>query len=322
MHIHALDDWRHEHVFIAENQERSERRAYWVIALTVTMMIVEILSGWLFNSMALLADGWHMTSHAAALCITVFAYWYARRHLHSRRYTFGPGKIGVLGGFTSGVVLGVVALLMVWESVQRFFDPLTIRFDEAIAVAALGLIVNLVSAWLLHERGHHDTHHHGHHEHALHHKDHNLRAAFLHVMADALTSVLAIIALLFGKMLGWIWMDPMMGIVGALVIGHWTYGLLRDTSRVLLDADASEGVKADLVKIIEADADNRVADLHVWRVGPQHVAAIVSIVTHFPRSAEHYKELIRKHRDLAHITIEVNRCTGEPCLPPTPEATA
>lgn len=317
MHIHTLDDWRHDHVFIASDQERSEKRAYWVIALTVTMMIVEISSGWLFNSMALLADGWHMASHAAALCITVFAYWYARRNLHNHRYTFGTGKVGVLGGFSSAVVLGVVALIMVWESVQRFFEPLTIRFDEAIAVAVLGLSVNLVSAWLLHQGGghdHHDHHENGHHRHH-HHHDHNLRAAFLHVMADALTSVLAIIALLTGKMLGWIWMDPMMGIVGALVIGHWTYGLLRDTSRILLDSDAGEDLKVDIRNTIESDADNRVADLHLWRVGPRHVAVIVSVVTHFPKSAEHYKDLLRDHRDLAHVTVEVNRCDGLPCLP-------
>jgi cation diffusion facilitator family transporter len=327
MHIHSLDDWRHEHIFIAADQESGERRAYWVIALTVTMMTVEIFSGWLFNSMALLADGWHMASHAAALCITVFAYWYARRNLHNSSYTFGTGKVGVLGGFSSAVVLGVVALIMVWESVQRFFEPLTISFDEAIAVAALGLAVNLASAWLLHQgaghdhHGHHDDHHHnelGRH----HHHDHNLRAAFLHVMADALTSVLAIFALLTGKMLGWIWMDPMMGIVGALVIGHWTYGLLRDTSRILLDGDAGEGGKAGIRKTIEADADNRVTDLHVWRVGSRHFAVIVSIVTHFPKSAEHYKELLRDHRDLAHVTVEVNWCDSQPCLPSSPEAVA
>ena len=327
MHIYNLDDWRHEHVSVPSDQQRSEQRTYWVIALTVTMMIVEISAGWLFNSMALLADGWHMASHAAALSITVFAYWYARRNLNNERFTFGPGKVGVLGGFTSAVVLGVVALIMVWESVQRFFEPLTISFDEAMAVAALGLVVNLVSAWLLHQGGghHHHSHNDNHHHHEIehhhpHHHDHNLRAAFLHVMADALTSVLAIIALLTGKMLGWVWMDPMMGIVGALVIGHWTYGLLRDTSRILLDSDAGEGVRAKIRKTIEADADNRVTDLHVWRVSPGHLAAIVSVVTHFPKSAEHYKDLMRDHHDLAHVTVEVYRCDGSPCLPPSPEA--
>ncbi len=318
MHIHSLDDWRHEHVFIDKDQARGERRAYWVIALTVVMMTVEITSGWLFNSMALLADGWHMASHAAALCITVFAYRYARRHLHNKGYTFGTGKVGVLGGFTSAVVLGVVALMMVWESVQRFFQPLDIAFDEAIAVAALGLCVNLLSAWLLHQNGGHD-HHHG-HGHARHGQDHNLRAAFLHVLADALTSVLAIVALLTGKTLGWAWMDPVMGIVGAAVIGHWTWGLLRDTGRILLDGSVHEDVEADIRKTIEADADNRVTDLHVWRVGNEHLAAIISVVTHFPRSAEHYKALLADRNDLAHVTVEVAHCTSEPCIEPAGDA--
>lgn len=323
MHIHSLDDWRHDHVFIAREQEAGERRAYWVIALTVTTMVVEIVSGWLFNSMALLADGWHMASHAAALCITVFAYWFARRHLHNSRFTFGTGKVGVLGGFGSGVVLGVVALIMVWESTQRFFQPMTIRFDEAMAVAGLGLLVNLLSAWLLHQgRGDHHHHHHDHdHGHDHHHgrnRDHNLRAAFLHVLADALTSVLAIVALLTGKMLGWVWMDPMMGIVGAGVIGVWTYGLLRDTGRILLDGEGGETVKAGIRDSIEADADNRVTDLHLWRIGPDHFAVIVSIVTHFPKSAEAYKTLLENHSELAHVTVEVNRCDSEPCLPETP----
>ena len=315
MHIHSLDDWRHEHVFIARQQGQNERRAYFVIALTVVMMVAEISSGIVFNSMALLADGWHMASHAAALCITVFAYWYARRHLTSSTYTFGTGKVGVLGGFTSGVVLGVVALMMVWESVQRFFEPLSISFDEAIAVAALGLVVNLASAALLHQgHGHDHKHEHG-HEHG--HEDHNLRAAFLHVVADALTSVLAIIALLCGKTLGWVWMDPLMGIVGAAVIGHWTFGLLRDTGRILLDGDGGKAMREGVRKIIEEDSDSRVSDLHVWRVGPDHWAAIVSVVTHFPKSAEHYKDLLRHRHGLAHLTVEVNWCESDPCLAPS-----
>jgi len=278
------------------------------------MMVVEITSGWLFNSMALLADGWHMASHAAALFITVFAYWYARRHLHNKAYTFGTGKVGVLGGFTSAVVLGVVALLMVWESVQRFFEPLSINFDEAMAIAVLGLLVNLLSAWLLHQGGEH-THHHDGHAHS-HGHDHNLRAAFLHVMADALTSVLAIVALLTGKTLGWVWMDPAMGIVGAIVIGHWTYGLLRDTSRILLDGSIDEETQTQIREAIEADSDNRVADLHVWRVGANHMAAIISVVTHYPQSAEHYKSLLAGQSELAHVTVEVNFCEGAPCVDP------
>ena len=324
MHTSSLDNWRHEHVFVAKTQTRGELRTYWVIALTVTMMVAEITTGLLFNSMALLADGWHMASHAAALCITVFAYRYARRHAHDKAYSFGTAKVGVLGGYTSGVVLGIVALLMVWESVQRFSEPLTISFDEAIAVAALGLCVNLLSAWLLHQGGdhaHHHSHHHSHgHSHGHAHpqlRDHNLRAAFLHVVADAMTSVLAIVALLTGKTLGWVWMDPAMGIVGAIVIGHWTYGLLRDTSRILLDGGVDEETQTEIRETIEADSDNRVTDLHVWRLGDNHVAAIISVVTHFPRSAEHYKALLADRKDLAHVTVEVIHCRGEPCVEPS-----
>ncbi len=314
MHIYSLDTWRHEHIFIADAPTRGERRTLWVIALTVTMMGAEISAGLLFNSMALLADGWHMASHAAALCITVSAYWYARRHRHDTSYSFGTGKVGVLGGYTSAIVLGVVALLMVWESVQRFFDPVSIDFDEATAVATLGLLVNLLSAWLLRHSGGHSHHHDG-----CDHsdpQDHNLRAAFLHVMADALTSVLAIIALLTGKTLGWVWMDPAMGIVGALVIGHWTYGLLRDTSRILLDSGVDDDTLTQIRDAIETDSDNRVTDLHVWRIGETHVAAIISVVTHFPRSAEHYKSLLAGQKELAHVTVEVFHCSGEPCIVP------
>lgn len=327
MHIHSLDNWRHEHVFAPEDSRAKERRVYWVIALTMTMMVVEIVSGWLFNSMALLADGWHMASHSAALLITVFAYWYARRHRSDSRYTFGTGKVGVLGGFTSGVVLAVVALLMAWESGQRFFNPVTIRFDEAMLVAAVGLAVNVASAMLLHQghADHHGDHHHDHsHGHGHHHahahpghghQDHNLRAAFLHVIADALTSVLAILALLCGKAFGWVSLDPVMGIAGALLIGHWTYGLLRDTSRVLLDGGVDGAVSEDIRRTVEADADNRVTDIHVWQVGTNSLAAMLSVVTHRPRDPEHYKALLTDFPDLVHVTVEVNACQSEPCIP-------
>lgn len=319
MHTHSLDEWRHKHAFISGEQERGERRAYWVIALTVVTMVVEIGAGWLFNSMALLADGWHMASHAAALSITVFAYWYARRNLYNTRYTFGTGKVGVLGGFASAVVLGIVALMMVWESAERFLEPLSIRFDEAILVATVGLVVNLGSAWLLHQGGTH-AHDDGHHHH--HHRDHNLRAAFLHVLADALTSVLAILALIAGKAYGWVWMDPMMGIVGAAIIARWTYGLMRDTGRILLDGDVDEATKDDIRKIVEADADNRVTDLHVWRIGPRHFAAIISVVTHYPQSVAHYKALLRGRPDLVHVSVEVIQCGSEPCVPVSEEERA
>ncbi len=318
MHIHSLDNWRHEHAFVIDRSQARERRVYWVIALTTIMMVVEIVSGWWFNSMALLADGWHMASHSAALLITVFAYWYARRHSSDPRYTFGTGKVGVLGGFTSGVVLAVVALLMIWESGQRFFNPLTISFDEAMLVAATGLVVNIASAVLLHQ-GHSDhAHEHSHsHSHSHHHHDHNLRAAFLHVIADALTSILAIVALICGKAFGWVAMDPLMGIVGALVIGHWTYGLLRDTSRILLDGSAGEDTRERIRQTIEADADNRVTDIHVWSVGSNHVSVMLSVVTHYPQNPEHYKALLADIPDLVHVTVEVNTCASEPCIPVT-----
>jgi len=313
MHIVNLDRWRHDHHFHVEggHSERNTRR---VIVLTLVMMIVEIVAGMAFGSMALLADGWHMGTHAAALGITAFAYVYARRHKDNPRYSFGTGKVGVLGGFASAVALAVVALVMALESVERFFTPVEIHFNEAIGVAVVGLVVNIVSAFMLHA-GHDDHHHHhDHHEAGAHHyHDHNLRAAYLHVMADALTSLLAIFALLVGKMLGWVWMDPIMGLVGAVLITRWSWSLVRDTSGVLLDSVDDHKV-AEIKRIIEAEDDNRVSDLHLWQVGANRYAAIVSVVTHFPKSAEHYKGLLCDIRGLEHISIEVNYCHGEPCL--------
>ena len=307
MHAGQLDRWRHDHAFGADAHRAAERRTRWVIALTVTMMVGELAGGLVFGSMALLADGWHMGTHAAALGITVFAYVYARRHAADPRYSFGTGKVGALGGFASAVGLAVVALLVLGESLSRFVDPVPIRFNEAIAVAALGLGVNLLSAWMLR-----DDHHHGHD----HHHDHNLRAAYLHVLADALTSVLAIVALVAGKHLGWAWMDPMMGIVGSLVIARWSVGLLRDTSSVLLDAEVGQERSAAVRATLEAEADNRVVDLHLWRVGPAHLAVIASIVTHHPRQPEHYRSLLTaRHPELAHVTVEIHPCEGESCLP-------
>jgi cation diffusion facilitator family transporter len=327
MHSHTLHQWQHTHHFTQDDRQ-SERRTQIVIGLTFTMMILEIAAGLAFGSMALLADGWHMATHVAALSITAIAYWYARRHADNPRYSFGTGKVGVLGGFASAIALAVVALVMALESLQRFFMDVTIQFPEAIAVAVVGLVVNLVSALLL--RDHHDHHHHGHahhhdhgHDHADHaheHHDHNLRAAYLHVLADALTSLLAIIALVAGMFLGWVWLDAVMGIVGALVITRWSWGLLRDTSAILLDSDVSPATVEAVQAAIEADADNRVADLHVWRVGPHHLAAIISVVTHYPQPPEHYKELLHDIPNLAHISVEVQPCASEPCLPRSPAA--
>jgi cation diffusion facilitator family transporter len=314
MHIHTLQRWKHRHRYNIEDGhgERNTRR---VILLTVSMMIIEITAGYLFGSMALLADGWHMGTHAVALGITAFAYYYARRHSDNPNYSFGTGKVGVLGGFTSAVVLGVIALLIGVESVQRLISPQPIRFNEAIAVAFVGLVVNVISAFLL--QGKHAHHHEGkahNHGHAHKFRDHNLRAAYFHVLADALTSVLAIIALFTGKAFGWVWMDPIMGIVGALIISRWSYGLLVDTGKVLLDRDVNQEAVAEIRAVIEADSDNRVADLHVWRVGSHHLSAIVSIVTHFPKSPDHYKKLLADYDEIAHVTVEVNSADSDPCL--------
>ncbi len=315
MHIHTLQRWKHSHRFNVEDAhgERNTRR---VILLTLSMMVIEITAGYLFGSMALLADGWHMGTHAVALGITALAYFYARRHSDNPNYSFGTGKVGVLGGFASAVVLAVIALLMGVESVQRLISPQSIRFNEAIAVAFVGLAVNVVSALLLQEKhGHDDTHDHGHrHGPAKKFRDHNLRAAYLHVLADALTSLLAIVALSTGKAFGWIWMDPIMGIVGALIISRWSYGLLIDSGRVLLDRDVNPEAVEEIRSKIESDADNRVSDIHVWRVGTHHLSAIISIVTHFPRSPEHYKKLLADYDEIAHVTVEVNPCDSEPCI--------
>jgi cation diffusion facilitator family transporter len=309
MHSFTLDQWQHPHKFKVENVQ-GERRTWLVIIITLSMMIVEIGAGYIFGSMALLADGWHMGTHAAALLITVFAYIYARHHADNPQYSFSTGKVGVLGGFSSAVVLVVIALLMGGESLRRLFAPVAIQFNEAIGVAVLGLGVNLVCAYLLHAKSFHDHNHH----HGNHHHDHNLRAAYLHVLADALTSFLAIFALLTGKHFGWIWMDPAMGLVGAGIIIHWSYGLLSDTSRILLDKEAAPELAKKIRSTIEADADNLVADLHVWQVSPYHLSVILTVVTHFPQAPDHYKALLHDFIGDAHVTVEVQKCESEPCL--------
>ena len=298
-----IERWRHQHTFGTDEHAPGERRTRWVIALTFITMVVEIASGTAFGSMALLADGWHMASHVAALAVTAFAYWFARRHARSDRFSFGTGKVGALGGFASAVALALVSLLVLVESGERLLDPVDIQFDYAIGVAAVGLAVNLASAFLLRDDHDHD---HGHESHGHRHHDHNLRAAYLHVMADALTSVFALGALLTGKYLGWTVVDPCMGIVGSIVIARWSYGLLRDTSRVLLDAEVDEELRRELLTAIEAEPGTRVADLHVWRVGPRHFAAIVVVVVGGEiKPSEHYRNLLRGHQDLVHVTVEV-----------------
>jgi cation diffusion facilitator family transporter len=288
----------HDHVFLGANQHVNERRTRIVIGLTASMMILEILAGLAFGSMALLADGWHMASHAAALGITALGYAFARRHAHNPKYSFGTGKVGELAGYSSALLLALIALLMGYESVRRLVSPVTISYDQAIAVAVLGFAVNLASAFLLKE-SHGD--HRGHH-----HADHNLRAAYFHVLADALTSILAIIALSAGRLFGWIWLDPVMGIVGAVIIARWSYNLLRDTARVLLDVNTDNSLRDGIRLAIEGEADNSIADLHVWRIGPGHFAAIVSIITSQPQPPLHYKQLLKRVKGLCHVTVEVN----------------
>jgi len=310
MHIYNLQNWQHGHDF-AVIHEKGENRTFLVLMLTAVTMVVEIIAGNFFSSMALLADGWHMSTHVAAFSISIFAYRYARHHARNPDFSFGTGKVSVLGGFASAVALAVVALIMAIESVYRLYIPREIRFNEAIGVAILGLLVNVVSALLLQARhSHGDVHDHD------HHPDHNLRAAYLHVLADALTSLLAIIALFSGKLLGLTWMDPIMGIVGALVITRWSYGLMRETSAILLDRCIDENKKTKIKKAIESDADNRVVDAHIWKVGPIDYAAIISLVTHFPKSPEHYKQIIDDFKELSHISIEVNPCEDPPCIKP------
>jgi len=324
MHHHDLNAWQRSHNYLGAGHDRNEGRTRLVMLLTAAMMVAEIAAGIAFGSMALLADGWHMASHAGALGISAFAYAYARRHQNSGKYSFGTGKVGDLAGFSSALVLAMVAALMAYESVVRLISPVSIAFDQAIAVAVLGLVVNLVSAWLLkddhhhhhghdhHDHEHHDDHDHDHDDHAHHHHaDHNLRAAYLHVITDALTSVLAIAALVMGRFFGWTWMDPLMGIVGAIVIAKWAFGLMGDTGRVLLDATPDTKLTEAVRTAVEAEADNSVADLHVWRIGPGHHAAVLTVVTHHPRAPAHYKALVANVPGLSHITVEVETCPGE-----------
>jgi cation diffusion facilitator family transporter len=311
MHIHTLENWQHSHEFSVKN-DKGERRTQYVLILTVITMVVEIIAGSVYGSMALLADGWHMGTHVAAFVIALFAYSYARKHAHNPAYTFGTGKVNVLGGFASAIALAVVAVVMVVESLQRIVNPQAIHYSEAILVASIGLFINVVSAFLLKEDHSHD--HHSDHNH--HHQDHNLRAAYFHVLADAMTSVLAIVALVFGKFWGWNWLDPIMGIVGAIIIIRWSYGLIQQTSPILLDGSIDEAYQKAIKKTIENDSDNRIFDIHVWKVGANDYAAIIALVTHYPKSTEHYKRLLEKFDKLSHVTIDVNECKGDPCTIP------
>lgn len=311
----------HSHVFLGADHDRNAKRVWLVIALTTAMMVAEITAGTMFGSMALTADGWHMSTHAGAMLIAALAYGYARRQANNPRFSFGTGKVGDLAAFASAIALMLVALLIGWESALRLFNPVAIGFEAAITVAVIGLAVNLASAWLLmgegghahhgHDHGHHHHHDHAHvhphthgHEHAPA-RDNNLRAAYLHVLADALTSVLAIVALIAGSVLGWTWTDPVIGIVGALVIARWSFGLIRDAGRVLLDyVPEGEDLPAEIREAVETGED-RITDLHVWQVGPGHHAAIVAVTSPAPKSPEAYRARLSHIHELSHVTVEV-----------------
>ncbi|WP_281630593.1 CDF family Co(II)/Ni(II) efflux transporter DmeF [Vibrio sp. St2] len=291
----------HHHDFSSHNQQ-GEKRTFYVLLLTLATMVAEIVAGTVYGSMALLADGWHMGTHAAAFCITLFAYRYAKKNAGNARFSFGTGKVSVLGGYTSAIALGIVALLMVVESVHRLFNPEAIQFNEAIMVAVIGLLVNVASMLLLHGHHHdHGHHHHGEHE---HHHDHNLRAAYMHVLADALTSVLAIVALFMGKFYGWNWLDAVMGIVGAIVIGKWTFGLIHQTSPVLLD----ESVEPDYREKIESELAGfaLVKDFHMWKISGDHYSAAIAIESFTDKSLSDYKQMLAKFDKIHHLTLEVH----------------
>lgn len=307
-----LEQFTHDHVFLGDAHDRNARRTLWVVLLTAGMMAVEIVAGVLFNSMALLADGFHMATHAGALGVAALAYAYAKKHANSRRYSFGTGKVGDLAGFASAMALGLVALGIAVESAQRLLSPQSVAFSEATIIAVAGLLVNLASAWLLgadhhhghghgHGHGHDHGHHHDHaHGHDHHHHDNNLRSAYVHVLADALTSVLAIVALLGGRYLGWVWLDPVMGLVGATVIAVWSWSLMRDTASVLLDAHESH-LEEEIREFVEGPGDARITDLHVWRVGPGAHAAIVAVRGIDGDTA---RSRLREVHEIVHLTVE------------------
>ena len=295
----------HDHMFLGARHDENARRTLWVVALTAAMMVGEIVAGLAFHSMALLADGFHMATHAGALGIAALAYRYARRHATSGRYSFGTGKVGDLAGFASALVLGIVAIGIAWESAIRLVDPSPVAFGEATIIAVIGLGVNIVSALLLgHGHDHSHDHGHGHHGHAhdhAHEKDNNLRSAYLHVVADALTSVLAIAALLGGRYLGWVWLDPAMGVVGAIVIAIWSWSLMRDTGKVLLDA-TDAALESEIRALVEAPGDAKIIDLHVWRVGPGAHSAIISVVG---PTREAICARVKPVREIEHLTVEI-----------------
>jgi cation diffusion facilitator family transporter len=311
-------------VFLGRDHDRAERRAWVVIILCSIMMIAEIISGALFGSLALIADGLHMSTHAGALLLAALAYTFARKYANDRSFTFGTGKFGDLAGYSSAVVLAMIALLIGYEAVSRLVNPIPISFNEAIPIAVVGLTVNVASAWLLsggHHRGHRQGHFHDHdhdeqsgpfedhdheheHDHGAHHRDNNMRAAVIHVLADAAVSVLVIVGLVLARTFGWVWMDPLAGLIGAIVIANWSFGLLRDTGAILLDRTPDPRMAEKIRMLIESQGD-RVTDLHLWRLGPGHLGAIVSIATDTAHGAAHYRQRLARFSDLSHLTVEV-----------------
>jgi cation diffusion facilitator family transporter len=337
----SIDDLRHEHYFLGEAHEHNERKTWIVIGLTSVMMVTEIVGGIWFGSVALIADGLHMSTHTGALLIAALAYTYSRRYARDQRFAFGTGKLGDLAAFASAIVLAMVALLIAYESVERFFNPVQISFDEAIPIAFLGLVVNLVSAFLLRDDHHHHGHGHGHdhddhdHDHEHHHdhdhdhdhhhghghddhahdrhaayrRDNNLRAAFLHVAADVVVSVLVIIGLFAARALGWLWLDPVVGLLGATVVAIWSWSLIRSAGAVLLDMSPDPTLPQKIADRLEQNGD-RIFDLHLWRIGPGHVAGIVSLATSQPQGPSVYRRRLADLRSLSHVTIEVELWQG------------
>jgi len=316
MEQHLHTEHAHHHDY-AVGVGQGEQRTRAVVVLTIVMMIGELVVGQITGSMALVADGWHMATHAGALALALFAYWYARTHARTGVYTFGTGKVYALAGYSSGLVLGVVSLWMMVESVSRLVQRPDVDFADALPVAVIGLVVNVVSMVLLgghHEHAEQHEDEHGHeHGHGHGHHDQNLRAAYLHVLADALTSVLAIGALVTGRWLGWWFLDPAMGLVGGVLIGRWSIGLCRDASRQLLDAVTSRELARRISDRLESIDDVRIADLHLWEIAPGRQGCIVSLVTEEPRETAYYREAILGEVALAHLTVEVHRCAD--CRP-------
>jgi cation diffusion facilitator family transporter len=310
MHSHSVDQWTHDHVFLGQRHDRNERRTWFVVALTIVMMVGEIAAGSFFGSMALLADGWHMATHAAALGIAALAYLFARQHARNSSFSFGTGKFGDLAAFSSAIILGLIAVQIAYESAMRLVQPVPIAYGEAIAVAVLGLGVNIASAWLLRDSHGHDHHGHGHSHGDHHHHDNNLRAAYVHVLADAATSVLAIAALVIAMYAGWVWIDPAVGIIGSLVIASWAFGLIRDSGAVLLDVCADKDLEAVIRERLETKGD-RVTDLHLWQVGPGHRAAVISVISDNPLPPATYKRRLGGLQGLCHVTVEVELCPHE-----------